>query len=250
MKNILYLFGVLTFMLTSCSSDDSSSDSNVNTTIKPTKMVILNGNNSVLYVKDIKYDGNKIVSATDDDGYVTKYTYTGNEITKIEEFQSFTRLEWTTEYKYLNGKVVTEIRKKADESWSMEIKYTYNTDGTVSFDGNGINLPPGWTSKVAGRYTYKNGNMVKHERIIEGEVEGFSLFEYDSKKSPMSNVTGTNFLISKIDMSRNNTTKFSTDLSDVEKTYSYLYNDYDFPTEEKQFDKSGKLESIVQYTYE
>lgn len=232
-------------MLTSCSSDDSSSDSSVDTTIKPTKMVFKGPDNSVIYVRDIKYDGNKILSTTDDDGYVFKYTYTGNEITKVEEFTSFTVLDRTTEYKYLNGKMVTEIQTMPNQSSYYEIKYTYNTDGTISYESK--NVIAGGSS--LGKFTYKNGNMIKGEHLNKGEVDGSTVYEYDAKKNPMSNVTGINLLISRTDISANNMTKLIMDSPAVTTTFSYLYNNNDFPTEQKRFDKAGKLEAIIQYTY-
>lgn len=244
MKKILSLFGVLTFMLTSCSSDDSSSDSNIETaTIKPTKIIHLTPENSVIYVTDIKYDGNKIVSSTDDDGYVLKYTYTGDLITKIEQFRSFTALEKTTEYTYLNGKLSTEIERKPNQIKYFETKYTYNPDGTVSYNGKQINSAPGESVTSSGRNTYKDGNLIKNETIYNGEVAHSVSFEYDTKKNPMRNV------LAKSSPFNNEVKMISSDSPILGSTVTYTYNNNDFPTESKRFGSKGELDEIVQYIY-
>ncbi|KAF2333415.1 hypothetical protein [Flavobacterium nitrogenifigens] len=206
--------------------------------------------NKVVYTTDIKYDGNKIISATDDDGFVLKYTYTGDQITKVEEFQSFTVLSLTTEYTYLNGKLNTEIKRFPNETHYFEIKYTYNEDGTISCDGKGMNLPIGQSSFLSEKYTLKNGNVVKIQSISNGQVDGTSQFEYDVKKNPMINILGMNLLIRRIDLTLNNTVKVTTvaDSSTKEVTYSYLYNNDGFPTEQKRFDGT-KLSYTMLYTY-
>lgn len=250
MKKILSLFGAMAFILVSCSNDDSSSsDSNVDTITKPTKIVYLDADNKAVYTTNIKYDGNKIISAIDDDGFIVKYTYTGNEITKVEEFQSSTVLSLTTEYTYLNGKLNTEVTRVPNETKYFEKKYTYNTDGTISCEGKGMNLPVGQSSSSSEKYTLKNGNVVKVEVISNGQIYSTTQSEYDSKKNPMINVVGMNLLISRSDLTLNNRVKVTiTDSSTREVTYSYLYNNDGFPTEQKRFDGT-KLGFTMQYTY-
>lgn len=237
-------------MLTSCSSDDSSSDSNTETVLKPTKIVYMRPDNSVIYVSDFKYDGNKIVSTTDDDGYVMKYTYTGDVITKVEEFELITILKTTREFTYLNGKMVTETQKEPNDNRYFEIKYTYNPDGTISYNGKQINSAPGSIVTSSGKYTYKNGNLIKDEFIFNGQVTDEVLTEYDVKKNPMSNVLGMNLLLSwSVTASSNNVVKSTQYSTGYETTFSYLYNNNDFPIERKQFGRNGKLDIIMKYTY-
>ncbi|TPG38157.1 hypothetical protein [Flavobacterium pectinovorum] len=250
MKNLLLLFGTLTLVFTSCSSNDSLTDSNTETAFKLTKIVHLTPDYSVMYFTDIKYDGNKIVSSTDNNGYVAKYTYTGELITKVEEFQSFTVLENIREYTYLNGKMSIEIQRMPNETKYLEIKYTHNTDGTIAYDRREINSASGKIITSSGKYAYKNGNIIKNEIMNKGQVDIVFEYEYDTKKNPLSNILGLNLLLNgPLSASLNNMIKMSNASTAQQRTFLYSYYNNDFPSEQKRLGNGGGLEEIIKYTY-
>ncbi|MBF4466789.1 DUF5004 domain-containing protein [Flavobacterium sp. LC2016-12] len=249
MKKFLCLFSALSMMLiASCSSDNSSSDSGIDTTIKPTKIIHLTSDNSPIYTREVKYVGNKIVSEIDDDGFEIKYTYTGNLITRVEVFQSPTVLKNTIEYTYVNGKVSAEILRWPNVTSYSETKYTHNTDSTISYEERQINPTLDDIVLASGKHTYKNGNLIKTERKDNEENIKTVLYEYDTKKNPRRNILGINLIMYSVsDSSFNNLVKW-TDSSFGESTFSYLYDNNGFPTEHKHY-INGVIYEIVQYFY-
>ncbi len=82
MKKIIFLASLSLILLSSCSSDGSSSE--------PSTLVFVKKNIRTHSANNIEmltytYDGNKMVSESSGGGFVVTYTYTGNVITKIEE---------------------------------------------------------------------------------------------------------------------------------------------------------------------
>ena len=249
MKKIICLFSALALVVTSCTSEDSSNASS----IKPKKITHLYSDADDNYITDMVYDGNKLVSETDDDGFTIKYTYTGNVITKTEDFNEENELQSTSEFTYVNGKMSTEVQKNPDASQYYKIKYTHNADGTISFEGGYINAVTGAAEGEAtrtGKYTYKDGNMIRYENSYNGSENATYTYEYDNKNNPIKNVLGGNLLIGwQENSSSNNLIKVSATNSTFVTTYSYTYNEDNFPLEQKQFGEGGDLNETVQYAY-
>lgn len=247
MKKILFLFSAFALVITSCTSEDSAGSS-----IKPKTITHLYSDADDNYITDVVYNGNKLVSETDDDGFTIKYTYSGDVITKSEDFNGDNELQSTTEFTYVNGKLDTEIQKNPGATQYYKIKYSHNADGTISFEGGYINSVTGIAEGQAdriGKYTYINGNMVKYENSYKGSGISTYNYEYDNKNSPSKNVLGVNLLIGwQVNSSANNVVKITSPNSDFIATYSYSYNGDDFPTEQKQFG-GGNLNKTVQYAY-
>lgn len=244
MKKILCLFGVLTFALASCTSENSSDSASL---IKPKKIIHLDSNYSEIYFTDVKYEGEKLLSLTDSDGYSIKFTYTGDFITKIEVFESITVLQTTTEYTYLNGKMITAIQRRPNEIKYLETKYTHNEDDVISYITKQVNSEPGEIVGGSGKYTYKNGNIIKSE---SGSVLSEQVYEYDAKKNPMRNFLGIKLLIGwTFTASLNNIIRYSNISDGSETTYTYSYNKNGFPTEQKEYGYEGDLYEVIQYVY-
>lgn len=276
MKKLLPFFGALALILTACSSDDSNDAS---ASIKPSRITYLDGDSETNYFVDYKYDGNKIVSEIEDDGYTTKYTYTGDVITKKEEFESDKQLVYTTEYTYTNGKVSSQIMKNnvaaaknsITSDYYDKVKYTYNVDNTVSYEGFYVNASTGTEEKngSSGTLTFRDGNLIKSVTTVSYGTTTYS-YEYDTKNSPFKNVTGGSLLIDKgFEVSAHNITKYSGSSVSFDKhiisshsakraaladngyvnTFTYTYDVNNFPTEQKSFDSEGVLRETVKYTY-
>ncbi len=248
MKKILCLIGIMTFVLTSCSSDDSSETSIKKS--KLTKIVYVNLSTGVSSFVDFKYDGSKIKSESYYDGTYTLYTYEGDFITKKEMFSVNKQLIFAIEYKYIDGKLASKTDKYPNNGgYLSRIKYTYKA-GIVYSQQFTVIEETGEEIEFDffGTFTYKEGNLLKSE-LRTSISESIYTCEYDTKSNPLKNITGINLLIDKdYQSSVNNITKLSGD--GYLDTFAYTYNENDFPSESKCFDKEGELKWTAQYYYE
>jgi hypothetical protein len=253
MKKLLCLLSIILVAFTSCSKDDNESSNSASSVLPKTRINIEDG---VSYPAKYVYDGNKITSITDADGSVMKYTYSGNVITKIEELDTKGQPDFITDYIYENGKMTVSIERNVGNDYYYKTKYTYNADGTVSYEGfkgidsTGIEQEYGAT----GKYTFKDGNVIKLEVSYYG-AESTYIYEYDTKNNPFKNVLGFNLLLD--DVAVNNVIKETstsgsgTTLRTNTKTYAYTYDVNNYPTEkvESYQSETSVFEEITQYVY-
>lgn len=254
MKKLLYLFTTSLLVLTSCSKDDNDSSSPVSSIlVKKIIDIDIDGSSST---RNYEYNGNKIVSMTED-GLLYKYTYTGDYITKIEEFDTEGKVDITTEYSYTNGKLTTSIEKNTGAKYYYKTTYVHNTDGTVSYDNFRGNVETGIEQEygATGKYTLKDGNMLKLEVSYYGDENAY-VYEYDNKNHPLKNVTGLGLLLDDETLV-NNLVKETATLGSGDKlstsitTYTYKYDVNNYPTEKVENYQSGDFVSTqtTQYAY-
>lgn len=244
MKKILCLLSAVLLGFTSCSKDDDneSSDPVSSTLVKKRNYIDKDGVSS----DNILYDGNKISSINYADGSILKYTYTGDFITKIEDIDKGGKESFITNYIYNNGKLDAFIEK------NYKTKFTYNVDGTVSYEQFNITTDVEKKTGTAGKYTFKDGNLMKDETSTSSIA-----YEYDNKNSDLKNVLGLNLLINDEASYPNNIVKknqVSGSLGNVHTyivTSAYKYNDSNFPTERVVTSQNDGLTSTktTQYTY-
>lgn len=248
MKKLLYLFSAALLVLTSCSKDDSPIDPVTSTFVKKMVSIGIDGNQTSL----ITYNGNKVVSIVTNNIYKTNFTYTGDVITKIEELNEKNEVESVLEYTYKEGKVVSSTDKEVGEPYNYKTKYTYNSDGTVSYAEFSINTTTGAEDDGGntGKYTFKDGNLVKRVNSYYGS-ESSVTYEYDAKNNPFKNVLGYNLLLDNEELGSVNNSIKNTRVSGSSyvSTSTFTYDVNNFPTEEKNFDNTGKLENTIQYFY-
>lgn len=246
MKNLLGLLSATLLVFTSCSKDDNNESSDPASPILVKKITTIDskGNSSS---ESYLYNGNKIVSVTQEDGSVTKYNYTGDLITKIEKFDSTGALNLITNYIYIEGKLDSSIDNYSNNNkYYYKIKYTHNQDETISYEQFTGVVSTGIEEKYGptGKYTYKNENVVKLEVSYSGG-ESLYTYEYDAKNNPFKNVLGYYNLFLE-DVYANNVIK---EISNSEKVYTYKYNENNYPTEKvTNFSGSNDTE-IIQYVY-
>ncbi|KAF2331741.1 hypothetical protein [Flavobacterium ginsenosidimutans] len=254
MKKFLCLLGAIAFVFTSCSKDDNdSSDSTSSILVKKTTITESDGST---YSEEIKYNGNKIVSITDEYGYLTKYSYTGDLITKMEEIDENGELDILTDYSYTNGKLTTSTTKETGAPNYNKIEFVHNSDGTVSYEKIRINSSTAVQegSKTIGKLTFKNANLVKNE--YSDGMEHVLTYEYDANNAPRKNITGLNLLLDIEEPSStvNNVIKIihtagsGTNVNIYVATFTYKYNADNYPTEESVTFGGGSTE-ITQYFY-
>lgn len=226
MNKITYLICILLMILTSCSSEDNSSQ-NAETGRVPKKQKIISRLDNTVPI-DFVFDGNKIVSSTHSGYYVIKYTYTGDLITKKESS------DLTSEYSYTDGKLTTYLRKLPGQDYYDRYSYTYESNDVVSFVVTRVTISTGAEEVISAKniYTLKDGNIVKYEN-----KSSVTTYKYDNKNSPMRNVLGFNKIFEEqpqVSSSVNNVTSYSVTLSNnfsYTNEITYTYDDHDFPTE-------------------
>jgi hypothetical protein len=174
MKKILCLFGAMTLVLASCSSDNSSDVSN---DILLKKMISTDKNGNVR-TTNYTYDGNKIVSSIDDSGDSNMFfTYTGDLITKIEfKFPDGT-VEQIDTYTYDSKKRLVKFNRSEADGEHYEETYTHNDDGSINVYVD---------DHENGKITFLNGEVSK---VTSSNSPSHS-YTYDSKKNVQINVLG------------------------------------------------------------
>jgi hypothetical protein len=194
MKKILFLFGALSLLLSSCSSNDDSSNEE-SQLLLPKKIVettVEDGESGSL-TYTITYDGNKLKEISVSDASKSVYTYTGDLITKVEEFTSGVLIA-TDVYSYEGGKLISRITTQAFNTTSKDkLTFVYNANGTVNANESEIINGQEIKYDSTTLYTFLNGNLISSEEI-NGEKEKISS-TFDDKKSPFSNITGVKLLL-------------------------------------------------------
>ena len=246
MKKLLYLFSASLLVLSSCSSDD---DTTATVLLKKASYV----STGESFTTDFTYSGNKLVSWVDSFGDKKTFTYTGDLITKIVDTDDKGNVDYTTEFTYTNGKLTSEISLKTGDDYKYKTKYVHNTDGTISFEEFKITVATGVEEEdESGKYTYKDGNLVKKEKKSYNGYESSVTYEYDAKNHPFKNVLGFNLLLNDEESYLNNIVKRtysnSNSTGTYTNTYEYKYNAEGFPTEQKDF-YNGASDGTTTYTY-
>lgn len=245
MKKILCLFGALSLLFTSCSNDDSPSGSD----LVLVKKIITTGSGGSI-TTEFKYDGNKIVSVTDNSGEINMhYTYTGDVITKIEFKLPDGSVEQTNTFTYgTDGKLATFLRVEHDDDDKLigyKEVYTYNVDGTISVKSYSGDDKTQTTASGTSTIKFVDGEVSE----IIGTNSPNHKYVYDDKNNAAKNVLGLN-KIAFVD--GEGTDVFHNVLSDtsdgdVWSTYSYTYNSAGYP--EKSNDNTEGFEFTSQYFY-
>ena len=233
MKKIITLLSVFSLFVSSCSNDDTSAvetpiDSN---TILLKKMIVSDG--SEVITTTITYDGKKIIKSQSDNGENSLFTYSGDNITKIEYFSAPNILDYTENYSYdSTGRLIqfTDI----DGSVGTKETYVYNANGTVSltiFSGNNVTQN---TTVATGTITLQNGEVISRTEIYSFGQNTFTC-NYDTKNAPFKNAIGFGKTCLKDDegffgANHNRTNDNFTSLgSPISNNYTFTYNSYNFP---------------------
>ncbi|OXA93976.1 hypothetical protein [Flavobacterium hercynium] len=232
MKVILCCLSVLLLFLSSCSNDDNSS--NAKTVLAKN---IVSKENGKERTRVFTYDGNKINTVTFSDGLVFKYTYTGDFITKREDYaEKDGKLNSSSELTYENGKLSKKIEREVGSKFYHVNRYIYNIDGTISLEQSYVDSETGIeTYDSSEKYTYVNGNLVKVERFFSGSYNE-SIIEYDTKNSPFKNIIGFNLIVGDETTCSNNVIKVTRLPTEGAKTYlekyTYKYDKNNYPIEQ------------------
>jgi hypothetical protein len=226
MKKNLYLFSVILLILSSCSKDENISSKSASSIL--VKKIIHTYSPNDVVTLNYKYDGNKIVSESDNQGFVSTYTYIGNVISKIEERVN-DKFQRSIEYTYTDGKVSNKI-EKTNHSGTRSFTYTHNSNSSVSY----ISTRNGSAGET-GMYTIENGNIVKNE-VFSSNINSTGItykFAYDTMKNPFNNILGFNLILDPDHdtFSKNNMTEDGAGIPTF--YFTYKYNENGYPTDKK-----------------
>jgi hypothetical protein len=265
MKKLLLLFGALTFLLISCSSEDNDANSE-ESLVLPKTISYLYPNTSLgtNSTSTLKFDGKKLVNSIDSDSK-TIFTYNGDLIAKQQLFNVDAKGNETpskvVEYTYENGKLKTRIHKilfskeYPDGEYIIKTVYTHNSNEQISYINYSIDAKTKLEIQTSiGTLTYKDGNLVKEQQTLKS-VTTTLVFEYDTKNNPLKSILGFNLLLNEMSyFGKNNilkvikTSSENTNVSTYLTTYSYNENGY--PLKHTSFDGTGKsIEYQIEYTY-
>lgn len=201
------------------------------------------------------YSGNKIVEELIVPAYdisKRKYTYTGDNITKIEEFAGTTfDAAGGTILTYENGKVktTTEIAQAGFNGDLRKETFAYNADGTVTRTSSGINQTTN-VETANGRQTkltFTNGNLTKTESISGGVVGQVTNYTYEAgKNQAFKNVTGFDQTLAEGNLKLSTTYVAS---SNPGETFTYTFNSSNYPSQIVQPNAYGNQTKTQVFTY-
>lgn len=240
MKKIIGLLSFAFLVLFSCSSDNDESSNLSNPILVKEIEVTYEGKT---FIQKNTYDGNKIKNTTSQTGLIVNYTYTGDVITKKEDIDVQKGVSSVSEYTYKDGKVISVLNSVILDYYLKPVyeslrKYTYNEDGTVSYQLYKVNSVTGAQEEkdeLAGKLTLKNGNIVRDDFSNRTTF----IYEYDNKNNAYKNILGYNLLLES-DKGPNNLVKSFTIYNDKASDPDinlYEYNSEGYP--------SKKLLSVV-----
>jgi hypothetical protein len=261
MKKIVCLFSALALTLLACNRDEIVTPKAENVVLPKTIKLSDPNYSSENLTNKIVYDGNKIVSITNERGK-TEYTYSGNLIVKQVISNASNTIQKQISYSYLNGKLAT-ISTVVPNSYSSEEVYTDNNDGTVKVEFYNVNQKTGVKTKSEGfeTLTFSNGNL---DQIVStyGDSVSTNSYDYDTNSNPFKNVEGFNLLYRQDIsfqpniLSANNVVKQTTFnvTNNIASNFMISTNDYDydakgFPIKKIIYDSHGTVLKVIEYTY-
>lgn len=249
MKKIFMFLAAASLLMTSCGNDDSADTTPVESTILLKKGIETYQGGYVL-TSTYTYDGNKIVSGTYSDGTHDVFTYTNDNITKIQTYDGNTLDEEETfEYNSNNQLTGYVYKSYGSDNYAERTTYVYNSNGTVTtteYTGNHSAQTELSGTRVL---TLTNDNITKSVFTdTDGEIVETETFTFDDKNNPRKNIVGIKAI--NIAYGIDGVNNILTSLSDGPEDYSYTYtyNVDGFPVTFSDNDNGNT--SSTQYFYE
>lgn len=241
MKKLFLFFAIATVALTSCSSEDSSS--NPAATLIKREIDHYSDGSSTTY--NFTYNGSKMISIIDSDGSRSNYTYTGDLITNIKHYDGVD-LDQEDIFTYnSSGQLVEFVMLGYVGEWGNKEVYVHNTDGSISVTEYTGNLVSQTNANGSGTITF----------LSTGEIGSIThdgqtyVYTYDNMNHDFKNVTGfgkISFVNSGAEgINHNITTEINGANTSIE---TYTYNAAGYPVTSSE-DYNGDI-TTTEYFYE
>ena len=119
-----------------------------------------------------------------------KFTYSGNLITKIQEFTDANKNVVTSTFTYTNGKLTSVVKEEIGKNKAEKISYTYNSESSITAKRSLGNSSQ--QLQVVGNETlyFSENKLIK--KVENGVLSSSSIYEYDRANNPLQNVMGMN----------------------------------------------------------
>lgn len=260
MKKVFAMAAVALFMMTSCSDDDSTS----NSTQTGTKLIkVVETDSEGDFISNLTYDGNKLIEINTNDGEKSVITYTGNLITEWKAFDADNQLLYKDIYEYNSqNQLVAYYEISYDTEFGDDVyktSYVHNSNGTISFTeyySDNIDDLDTFTEEIAtGTITETTLTAIYNM----GEDTEVYTYTFDGKNNPLKTITGMDKIAFANTMG---STKFYTEnvvtqssswnggATVLESTTVYTYNAANYPLTQTETQADGSYTSTTHYTYE
>ena len=266
MKKISIILSAIALVLSSCSKSDSPDvigDPVDTTNILLTKIKTSQGTTVVNTATNI-YNGKKLVEIVQSNFDKTTYSYTGDLITKIQEY-SGTSLDVSETFTY-NTDAKLESYIKVDYNpiigttpIGFKVIYTYDSLGNINYITYNGTATVQTTQGSTGKATLTNGSITKLERNYTAIPFGAAAYTqtqiitYDDKINPGNNIVGFyKITLQGTDIGLSGSTHNILKITSNNGTYNtsidestYTYNTNNYPVTEinvsKGFNASGAI---------
>lgn len=250
MKKLLFI-SILSVFLNSCSKDDMGELNASNILIK--KIIVSVNGSDMIY--NYSYIGSKLKQISMNDGNVTKYTYTGNNISSIKNYYNDV-VFYQTHFQYDNNHRVTSHLEyyMSNNIVAERTDFTYNLNNIISYQKYYGSLSSQTTIGDSG-FIYNNSynETYKIEKYDQWYLNEKSICSYDLKNNPKKNIIGFDkqpFIFGKYFNCLTTENFDSQDNLISSFSYEYTYDSNDFPVNSIQnYYENGQLQSTFQTSY-
>lgn len=250
MKKFLTLGALALFLMTSCSSDDSSDSVDNGSTSVLLKKTIATDEDGYEYTTNYNYDGNKLTSVTDSEGSTMNLFYENDLLVKIEYSENNVVNQRDLLTYDSNNKLATFNVLDLDEDWAHKMLFTHNTNGTVSVEDYSGDLTEQNILYGNGVVTYNNNNITNYTVTSPGGYEVSWVYTFDSKNSPLKNIASfDSFNLAYQEGGQNNILSTVNEAYDESATTTYTYNSDNYPVTSVEVEGDGYT-TTTQYFYE
>lgn len=252
-----FIIIVLVLLTISCSSSDSESPSNqtINDSILLKRMIqTTTGAIQNVNVTDFTYNGNKLATIANDNGFIQKYIYTGDLITRMEWTVDNTGIPIIYVYSYNNSnQLVTMTKTDYLVDQSFRITFTYNSDRTITLNNYSITDNSQEKFDSSSKYYLNDTNDIIHIEDYNPagtQIIQTTTFVYDAKNNPFKNILGWDKLLISRQGQYANVTSMVSSIEGTQ-TSTYQYNNSDFPiTESRIYSGNPGVTDELEYIYE
>ena len=248
-----FLIPILTsFLILSCSNDDSSSESS-NT--NGTRMVkgVATFNNGTTQTSRYYYEGNHLVKTVQND-ITNVFIYSGENIIKVENYTNANTLSSTTFCDYNAQGKLAKIYGTSLNGQPYSFVYNYNTDNSTTIvKYNGAETTENIVN--TGTIYINDGEIIKKVMTKpNGETATYD-YTYDDKNNPRKNYPAYYAIFQYSDwgsgVTGNQHNCITVSNEGGGYNYQYEYNSDGYPIEKTRIDSNGNLmDGVNNYYYE